>query len=327
MTISPIFITGAWRSGTTLLSRIINSHSDIHITFDTVHFLRFSYKKYEPINDFKNVSSLIRDTASRLDSRYNIKLDVNTVTNELSESCSYASIYNSIMKSLFLNGTAKTVWGEKTNLAWTSIPKFYEMYPEGRVIHIVRDPRAVLASWKKYTRAPGNDYLDSIVNCFDSMEKGLLYKDDYDSKIYQLITYEDLVVNPHETIESICASFSIDFSKKMLDTSLFTDNEGKAWKPNSIYNDEVSGISTALIGKWKTQLDDWEKYLVDQVMDGVLLKYNYSLSDVRVNDALLECAINKILDSKLAREGLLRFFLEGKGIERYPSNPTNPVNW
>jgi hypothetical protein len=113
----------------------------------------------------------------------------------------------------------------------------------------------------------------------------------------------------------------------MLDTSLFTDNEGKAWKPNSIYNDEVSGISTALIGKWKTQLDDWEKYLVDQVMDGVLLKYNYSLSDVRVNDALLECAINKILDSKLAREGLLRFFLEGKGIERYPSNPTNPVNW
>ena len=74
---APIFITGVWRSGTTLISRIINNHPNLDITYDTVHFLRFSYNKYNPISDKKNVERLIQDTSKRLYDRYELELSVN----------------------------------------------------------------------------------------------------------------------------------------------------------------------------------------------------------------------------------------------------------
>ena len=46
---SPLFVTGTWRSGTTLISRMLNCHKDMDITHDTVHFLRYSFNKYNPM--------------------------------------------------------------------------------------------------------------------------------------------------------------------------------------------------------------------------------------------------------------------------------------
>ncbi len=327
MGLSPILITGAWRSGTTLLSRIINSHPDVFITFDTVHFLRFSYGKYDPICEYKNVYCLVSDIASRLKGRYAIELNLDEVMKKMVEPYCYSSIYDAVMSHLFLNEGTKKIWGEKTNLAWRNIPQFYEMYPQGRVIHIVRDPRAVLASWKKYTRAPGYDYLDSIVNCYDSMDKALKYKNEYSEKAYVLITYEDLVMNPFEAIKDMCDVIGLQFTERMLDTSLFTDNFGMAWKPNSIYDKQLSGISTSVIGKWKTELENWEKYLVSETMGTMLSAYGYEASTDKVDDFKLCEMINSIMSSDLACNGLLNYLLTGEGIQRYPTDPTKPENW
>ena len=35
---------------------------------------------------------------------------------------------------------------------WREIPTFIGMLPNAKAIHIIRDPRSVLASFKKYTR-------------------------------------------------------------------------------------------------------------------------------------------------------------------------------
>ena len=100
--ISPIFVTGAWRSGTTLISRILNNHPDLEVTYDTVHFLRFSHNKYNPITEVCNVERLIRDTSSRLNDRYQLELSVEETMKDLNGLYSYSSIYDAIMKNLFL---------------------------------------------------------------------------------------------------------------------------------------------------------------------------------------------------------------------------------
>ena len=51
---APIFITGVWRSGTTLISRIFNNHPELDITYDSVHFMRFSFNHYDQISDEKS---------------------------------------------------------------------------------------------------------------------------------------------------------------------------------------------------------------------------------------------------------------------------------
>ena len=45
------------------------------------------------------------------------------------------------------------------------------MFPNGKVLHIHRDPRSVgMASYKKMTNEPGYAYLDTIFNFISSVQ-------------------------------------------------------------------------------------------------------------------------------------------------------------
>ena len=324
--ISPIFITGAWRSGTTLISRMLNNHPDLEITYDTAHFMRFSYNKYNPINDKKNVKKLIIDSTQRLYERYNLKISPNEVLKTINSKYNYSNIYNCLMKVFLLQKNKKKIWGEKTNLAWTKVPDFFKMYPKGRVLHIVRDPRAVLLSWKKFTSAPGNDYLDSILNCYDSMKRGIYYKKIFNKKRYKLIRYEDLVTEPHKTVKSICKKFEIKFEKTMLDSNLFTDMHGNKWLANTSHK-KFDGISKVAINKWKSELNSWEIYITDLVHNKLLPSYKYKPIKSSISSEQSELAIKNIEKSKLANNGILRYFITKEGFERYPSDPLKKENW
>ena len=72
---SPILITGTWRCGTTLTSRILDNHKNLSITYDMVHFLRFGFGKYDPINNEQNYKKLIDDIIKRLKYRFKIKVN------------------------------------------------------------------------------------------------------------------------------------------------------------------------------------------------------------------------------------------------------------
>ena len=106
-------------------------------------------------------------------------------------------------------------WADKTQLVWTRVPDFLDMFPNGKVIHIVRDPRNVMASFKKSTYAPEPAYISAAFNCYDSMKKGLFYRDNYDEKIYQIDSFSTFI----PTLKYISASSGLlasNFSLKAI---------------------------------------------------------------------------------------------------------------
>mgnify|MGYP005993463647 CR=1 FL=1 len=325
--IAPIFITGVWRSGTTLTSRILNNHPDLSITYDTVHFLRFSYNKYNPIKKRKNVKKLIFDVQKRLLDRYQIKISSSVIFKNIKGDYKYSKIYDSIMKNLLLKNTNKIIWGEKTNLAWTKIPDFFKMYPNGRVIHLIRDPRATLSSWKKFTEASGNKYLDSILNSYNSMKSAIKYKNIYKDKKYLIVRYEDLVVKPKITIKQICNKLEINYDSTMLNTKIFKDIRGNKWKSNSIYKKNLDGISSVAIDRWKKNLKTWEIYLTNNILGDLLDIFKYKKTKVLVNQNLINKTFHEIKKCKFVSDGILQFSLGTEGFERYPSNPLIKSNW
>jgi len=321
---APIFITGTWRCGSTLISRMLNNHVDLDVSYDTNHFMRFSFNRYNKINNIKNATMLVRDTRDRIMKRYGFKLDLDHILNDLGgRVITYALIYDAIMRNYYLLRSHKKIWGEKTNLAWTKIPSFLEMFPHGRVIHIIRDPRAVLLSWKKFTHAPGNDYLDSILNCYDSMQKAQEYIKCYPDKRYVLIRYEDLVTEPVKTLKNICNKFEIDYCKDMLNVSMYKDLYGKPWQANTVHTDNINGISTSVIDKWENGLEKWEICLTNTIMNDLLIKFNYKYSEIINDDGYIDRVIKEIQKSELTSDGFIRFLLTNKGHERYPSDPLN----
>ena len=150
---SPILITGCFRSGTTLISRMLNNHPEIGILYDSVNFMRFCYNRYNPIHIEKNYMALVNELTNRIRKRWKLYLSEENILKSLSQNdVTYASIYDVIMNDLLVKNKTNGIWGEKTTLVWTKIPAFFEMFPTGRVILIIRESQSSFGLMENYDK-------------------------------------------------------------------------------------------------------------------------------------------------------------------------------
>jgi hypothetical protein len=306
----------------------MNNHSHYKVIYDSVNFMRFSYNRYNPINEFANAKALVEEVKSRVKTRYNWDVDIQPILEELEQvqNISYGWLYDKLMQQIVLKGDASISWGEKTNLVWSKIPSFFEMFPHGRVIQIVRDPRAVLSSFKNFTIAPGNDYLDTIVNCIHSMNAALRYKELYKDKLYYCINYDELTNNPEKTLRALCDRLGLPFEENLLRLDNAKNKEGQQWKGNSSYGEKLNTISSRASQSWKTKLETWEIQLVELLCGDLMKEFGYEL--ITTNDTVnYQELLQEILKSRLVSHGLLNLLLSKDGLERFPSDPLAKENW
>ena len=126
----------------------------------------------------------------RLRHRYKIEIDVESILeNILKKEISYPVIYDELMK-FFMRREKKEIWIEYAAMHWDGIPRFLNFFKEGKAAHIIRDPRAVLASWKKLSSLPENVYLNCIFNWLDSAQSMSQFKEILPSDRYLDLRYE-----------------------------------------------------------------------------------------------------------------------------------------
>ena len=99
----PIFITGVYRSGTTLLTGLIGAHKDIDIGHPTVQYFRYILKKNIDPSTYRDI---VQSIAERIDFRYGINLDVKKIIQEIdeqvttSDTASHKIIYDCVTRGL-----------------------------------------------------------------------------------------------------------------------------------------------------------------------------------------------------------------------------------
>jgi hypothetical protein len=310
---SPIFITGTWRCGSTLASRILNAHPDISLIYDGLHILNYISEEEIYKKKLINISSKKIKINSIIKNRFNksIELKISSVR----------KFYRSVLTQLSID-KSKKIFGEKSNVQWRSIEKFLKIFPKGRVLHIVRDPRAVLASWKYFTYSKGDKYIDSIFNSYDSMKHAEIYKKKFYNKRYCVVRYEDLVINPKKTLKSIMKKFELRFNYKMLDFKNYQDNIGNKWLSNSSYNTELQNkIYKKNINEWKNKLNENEIYLCETLLEKTMINFDYKLNFVQQknknNDTFIKYC-KKIFKNSFLSEALMQYIFNKIGQERFP---------
>ncbi len=319
-----IFITGIYRSGTTLISRILNNHSRLWVTYDSVHFMRFSYEKYSPLTKNKNVEKLVNEVAERLKRRWKMTLDIPVTLERIfsKKILSYGLIYDEIMKTFMVAHKPKaTGWGEKTNVCWGSIPKFLKMFPSGKVIHIIRDPRDVMCSYRNMTYEPGYRYLDTAFCALSAFQSVDLHQQMFSPTQFYLLRYESLLNQPKEEMKKICYFLEIDFENQMLSADLFMDKSGHQWTGDSSFESSLKTISTNPIGRWKQHAKPFDLYILEMLNLNYLIKYHYPKSQVSVNSAEVKKILDIILQDSLLRSRYETWLKTGQGTEAYPSDP------
>ena len=253
----PIFIVGVPRSGTTLVRLILNSHSRIAIAPET-HFFRHFWSHRDMYGDLQQDANLQAFWDDFSNSKYFQDFrfkDVQRICDKIfSGERTYKDIFSTLLVE-YAKQNGKIRCGEKTPDHLEFAKTILDLYPDAKIIHVIRDPRDVALSFK---RIPwGSNYVFSNARLWnrymDIPKKQNLISN---SGSYLELIYEDLVTNSKEMIKVICSFIHEepeDGMHKFYQSSERYIEKNEPWK-----NKCLQPLTSSYIGKWKDELSNWE---------------------------------------------------------------------
>ena len=221
-----VFIVGCPRSGTTLLQRLLNAHSELAITPESHWIPRLAAKPWALTDDGVVTSKLVsRLLAHRKFARLQIGREQVMAIAGGDRRVSYSSLVSQIFD--FYGGVqGKPLVGDKTPAYVRSIDVLHTLWPSARFVHVIRDGRDVALSmmdWPKVHPKPGDfatwteDPVSTAALWWDlNVRRGRVSKTLLGSELYYEVRYESLVARPREECAAMCAFLGLRFDDSML---------------------------------------------------------------------------------------------------------------
>lgn len=320
-TMRPIFISGVYRSGTTFLTAVLNRLPSIAAASSTVKYLRFCLPLYPDLDSPSVLDQLLNVTNQRISERWSLTLDVEAIKTRIAHTpLQHSIIYNEIMYDLLLkNSKSATRWAEKLAMQWRDIPKFLEMFPGGKVVHIFRDPRDVTASYKHMTYEPWPTYLDAALNCTAAMIELPRLVDRYGSDRILTLRAEDLALDLPGQMCTICDFLGETYSDDLSDINSFGDIKGEDWRTNTSFDSNSSNFAKAEV-RWKNNLTNAEIFLVEMICQPYMSDHGYRGSGNSLDQVSFPELAHLLSDNWLSSR--IQHFLEtGLPHQGYRSDP------
>jgi len=214
--VSPFFIIGSPRSGTSMLRKMINGHPALAIP-DASHFYTTFYplrELYYPLGVEKNVAALVSDALKSFHIRYWLPAistdDVLACVTEYS----FSGVFEALMWA-WVKTQGKKYWGEETPQHVYFWNEILLDFPQAKFLHVVRDGRDVALSYRKAQFGPKGfaaaayrwNHELNIVRELRSVLAG--------NRLLE-IRYEDLLSNTGPVLERVCRFLGVDSHPAML---------------------------------------------------------------------------------------------------------------
>ncbi len=291
-----------------------------------VNVMRWAYRRYDPIDDPDNLKHAIRDIATRNRLRYDVKIDVERAFAACwkRQPVDYGVLYDVLMSQLWLVGT-KTHWIEKNQLLWREIPEFLRLMPNGRVVMVIRDPRSVLASFKRFTFAPEPAYLGAIFNSFDALRMACRYMDTLDRERFTVVRYEDAAREPVNEATRVFRFIGVDPDDAQSEKDQWRSAYGHKWITDSVFAMDGEAFNVdAAIERWRNNLDQDEVALTEFVCGDLMSAFGYEPSGVTLD---WPKALERFIGDCTLSDWFSRYLLKGEGVQSFPLDPIEPANW
>ncbi|HXA02826.1 MAG TPA: sulfotransferase domain-containing protein [Cytophagaceae bacterium] len=267
-----LFITGTYRSGSTLLQKIIGAHPSAGIFLQPCAPLFFYTKnKFYQKHDLQKTYSIDpafpmagfawEELYNFLESEIFNSLDLKLVFEHIEKykgilTPGVGKVEDKVKEEIFfkiylqiislLNHEGKPCVGSKEILCEEFTPYFIR---KGiKVIIVVRDPRDIICS---LNFGKGSDFTGEIRPLLYSLRlwrKSIAFSIlNLSSPDFMMIRYEDLVVNQNDVLKGIFSFLGLNPEVNVL--------VNKSWKGNSSFG-ELNSVSDSSVGNYKKMLDE-----------------------------------------------------------------------
>lgn len=285
----PIFVVGAPRSGTTLLRTMLNRHPRIGLC-DETFFFYYVYARRRAFGDLTRERNRRRlaECYIATDRIRSLGLDEAALTTALvREGHSYPAFFRTLMR-FFAMAHGKLHCGEKTPDHALLTETLCSWYPDCRIIHLLRDPRDVVAS---LVRMPwgSNSVVANARRWVRCTVGGQLCNG---RENHLLVRYEQLVRQPERELTRVCGFLGESFQPVMLEAQPSTGT-GKWW-----FERARGEITTERLEKWRDELSPSQAALVEWVAGELMKQHGFELSQEAASLPTIAAArIGEIADS------------------------------
>jgi hypothetical protein len=275
----PVFIVGTPRSGTTLLRLLLNNHPQIAIP-DETGIMNWLYKN-------PGQPRILLPNASRthnLATAFGVDLAA-----EFDALRRYQRPRGRRAKIVwfferYAHQKGKRYWGDKTPGHARYIRELKSLFPEGTIVFMLRDPRAVVASFLRYKeselRTKGDfwicDTLDEAVHRYRRFIRPAI---DFAQHV-EFVRYEELVAEPVDSLHGLCHILGLEFNARMLEYDgerEFFEGASKRegvlpeWKGQAL-----RGIDPTLVDNWRHEFTSDDIEYLDRALSPFLDRFGYT---------------------------------------------------
>lgn len=271
----PLFMFGFERSGTTLLSMMVGAHPDIAVPL-TVTGLWYRYAErlvaYHDLATPEDLERLVTDLlAEERIQLWDTKLSANEVLEDLVPE-SYASVVERF-HCLYARHKGKRLWGNLDIATLDEMDIANRWFPKARFLHIVRDGRDVALSHETMPYGTSNT-LECAEHWVQRLRTNLKMGAILGPERYQVIRYEDLILDSETTLERICQFIDVKYSPTMLEYPAMVD--GKVPKHRRWLWPELdkAPVKSKVYG-WKTRMSRTKRVVFEGIANRMLLELGY----------------------------------------------------
>jgi hypothetical protein len=310
----PIFVVGASRSGTNLLRALLNKHSEIWMSPETHYFddlrPRLSSGGTQPLDRAEREQceryflALSHRAYGQHGDPEESRIDRGELASLAAKLGGTGDSYFQALCMLRAELRGKPRWAEKTPRHVYRIDEMLDAFPEAKVVCLVRDPRAVIASYRDWHRAgPKRDMqsIDPTALAADRLRSKRSYNIVLMSLLWRGVVqasyralrhhghervyiqrFERLADDPEGSVRELTAWLGLDYEEAMLDIPVVNSSYASP--------DSEEGVSKEPVDRWRARLSEREIGIIQHSCKSLMNELGYPLDPIRVSPFALAWA-------------------------------------
>ncbi|MGR9117478.1 MAG: sulfotransferase family protein [Gammaproteobacteria bacterium] len=306
--VAPIFIVGMPRSGTKLLRELLNRHHRIFINDIETEFLPYLVSHWPNFGDVSDIEHF-RDFYAHIKKLpyFIYRMDMGSLVTAESwhAACreyTPAGVFEALVRlDTHVSLGSDRIWGDKSPSYVHHLKLIKTLYPDARIIHIIRDVRdyclSINKAWGKNMLRAAQRWAEGVdAACRAGAELGGDYLD---------LRYEDLLADNESALRRICTFLGIDFEPVMLSLDKPSENIGDARGATCVLsgnqNKFIKAMSPHMLGR------------IEAIAGEILTDCGYGLTQPpqkRIRLSVTTMRIAQLHDAW----NLFRFGLQKRGI-------------